>query len=406
MKCGTNKARVKVRAVAPAGIRTPFQIVVTGALLLALTACSSVTVSPEAGVDPALLSGERAFGAPLELVVEEDSIVAMSDEMVVFMDELDVDRLLAAARFRRLFSGLARAGYFNTSYDAEKTFTAADTFEAKAGNCLSYTNMFVALARDAGLRAEYQVVDVPPSWDADSGYLIRYTHINVILKGVTMDKLGGQDITVDFNAVHPDPEYHRRVVSDRYATSLYHANLSVDYIRRGEAETGFAHLRRAIELEPENPDLWINLGAFYAKRGNYDAAIESYEAALAVDSRSKGAISGLARAYSNLGDEEMAAYYGDRVKRYRAKNAFYHFALAQAHYESADYERSLDAINTAIHLKGRQGRFYFMRGLAEQKLGDLEGARKSFARAERFGRYRDLKLRYVNELAGVSTPLG
>ncbi len=388
------------------GWSASLQVLHAAVLVLALAGCASPGMQEGAAdFDVSLINGERAFGEPLaDEMVPEIDIVALTPEMEAFVDEHVGPSRIAASRFKRLFAGLSRAGYFKSTYDADKTFNAADTFAERSGNCLSYTNMFVALAREADLPAVYQVVNVPPSWDADSGYLIRYTHVNVLLPGVKLDKLAGMEVTVDFNSVHPEPEYRRKIVSDDYATSLFYANQSVELIRSGEQRLGLAYLSRAIELAPENPDLWINLGAFYAKLGNYQAAIDAYEITLRVDPGSKGAISGLARAHGNLGNDELAAFYFEKVKRYRARNPYYHFALAQAYFESSHYADALASINHAIDLKGRQGRFYFLRGLTERKLGDLEAARKSFARAEKFGRYRDLKLRYVNELAGVSAP--
>ncbi len=41
-----------------------------------------------------------------------------------------------------------------------------------------------------------------------------------------------------------------------------------------------------------------------------------------------------------------------------------------------------------------------MKGLVQVKLGDADGAKKSFRKAHRLGRYDDLKKRYIEELAG------
>ncbi len=371
-----------------------------------LSACITLP-GQQADFDPQLINGERAFGEEVLLSEAGDAqLTELSPDMKVYLHNTVGDTKLAVSKFRRLFAGLNDDGYFSSAYDANKTFNAADTFANKAGNCLSYTAMFVSMARAAGMDARFQIVKVPPTWDADSGYLIRYTHINVLVSGVRMDKLGGGDFTVDFNAVHPEPEYTRRIVSDRYAESLFHANRSVTALRQGNDRLGLAHLRAAIELEPNNPDMWINLGAFYGKLDNFQAAIDAYSIALDLDYGNKSAYSGLARAYSGIGDQEMAGFYLAKVKRYRDKNPYYHFALAQAEYEDSDYSGALSAINVAIDLKRRNGRFYFMKGLTQQKLGDFDSARKSFKRAERYGHYRDLKRRYVNELAGNYTAPG
>ena len=48
-------------------------------------------------------------------------------------------------------------------YD-EITRTASETFRARRGNCLSFSNMFVAMARDVGLDVQFQEVEIPPDW--------------------------------------------------------------------------------------------------------------------------------------------------------------------------------------------------------------------------------------------------
>jgi Flp pilus assembly protein TadD len=378
--------------------------------VLALSGCASVyNPSHESSIeyDPALLSGEPIFGEIVDSAeVPDEEIVGMNENMTSYMEGNVGERRLSVARFHRLMTALNRDGYFKSTYAAEKTNTAVETFETKSGNCLSYTNMFIALSRHAGLNTSFQVVHVPPSWDADSGYLIRYTHINVLVKGIRFDKVNGLDFTVDFNSVHPDPAYARHIVSDRYATSLFYGNRSVSHTRRGEHRMAFAYLKKAIEMVPSNPDLWINLGAFYAKQESFELAIDAYTVALQVHPRSKGAMSGLARAYEQLGDTENAELYAHQVRRYRERNPYYHFAIAQAEFEHARYELALASINTAIGLKRGNGRFYFMKGLTEKKLGDIKAANKSFRRAERLGEYKDLKLRYVNDLAKVELKTG
>lgn len=350
-----------------------------------------------------LLTGAEVFGEEVHSdEVPEVDILATNAEMQAFAEySLSGNRQLAV-RFKRLMSSLLRDGYFDSNYQPNETNTAAETFERKAGNCLSYTNMFIALARTAGLDARYQVVEVAPSWDGASGYLIRYTHINVLLRGVRLDKIHGEDFTIDFNEVHPDPDDQARVVSDDYATSLYYANHSVNLFLEGRNRAAFAYMRRAIEMEPDNPDFWINLGAFYAKLEHYRAAITAYEWVLQLDRGSRGAMSGLSRAYSIVGDQERATYYEEQVRRYRDRNAYYHYAVAQTEFESERYAEALEAINTAIDLKSRNGRFFFMKGLTERMLGDIDAAQKSFRRAARHGSFSDLKRRYRDELEGVS----
>lgn len=363
----------------------PRALLVTAAALL-LSACVTQPAVDAFDHPDWLLSGERLFGQPIDLdrEVPDIGIADPTDEMRAYVAEI-ADRRKSSFRFRHLIARLARDGYFNTTYSAHQTLTAAETFSIKGGNCLSYTNMFIALAREAGLDAVYQVVDVPPSWDADAAFLIRYAHINVLVKNVQIDRLSNHAVIVDFNEVHPAADYPRREVSDEYAKALYYANHSVAMLRAGSTRQGFGHLRRAIETDPANVDLWINLGAFYAVEGDAEAAVEAYHVALQRSRNNKAAFSGLARGYAALGNTEMATFYHDKVRNYRETNPYYHFAMAQAAFELAEFESSLDYINTAIGLNRRTARFHLLKGMVEQKLGDHEAAEVSFRRARRHG---------------------
>jgi len=396
----------KTASIRPALVVVRARMIGTVSAGLLLSGCMSMS-NPywdrQQGVPYDLVTGEAVFGEEVRAAeVPEADILAVTPQMQAYVDDALSGGRYMSARFKHIMKGLLRDGYFKASYQPNRTNTAAETFEQKAGNCLSYTNMFIALARASGLDARYQIVDVPPSWDADSGYLIRYTHVNVLLKGVRLDKAYGEDFTVDFNEVHPDMDDPARVIDDDHASALFYANRSVNLFREGENRQAFAYLRRAIELVPDNMDFWLNLGAFYAKLEYYNEAIRAYERVLQLDRHNRGAMSGLGRAYQVLGDNERADYYIDQVKRYRDSNAYYHFAIAQTEFEKERYVEALNAINTAIDLKKRNGRFYFMKGLTEQKLGNVEAAKESFKRASRHGKYRDLKRRYSDELAGVT----
>jgi Flp pilus assembly protein TadD len=333
-----------------------------------------------------LLSGERLFDAPVPAAAGPGMAIAEpSPEMRAYVASLVGAVRAPAGRFRALFGGLVRDGYFHSVYSANQTLTAAETFVERGGNCLSYTNMFIALAREAGLQASYQIVDVPPSWDADADFLIRYTHINVLLKNLRLEPGAQPQVIVDFNVVHPEDDYRRREVSDAYADGLFHANISISLLRDGLVKESFAHLRRALEIAPSNLDLWINLGAFYANQGDYEGAMAAYQVALQLNPNSRPAFSGLARSYANAGNEAQAAFYEQKVRNYRETNPYYHFAMAQAAYERSQFEESLAYVNAAIGLKRRAPKFYLLRALVEHQLGQPEAAAASLRRAQRFG---------------------
>ena len=355
-------------------------------------------------VDPELVSGRAIFG---EIVDVNESpafdILGTTPEMVAYVGNIG-DARLSIMRFNRLLKRLRKSGFFENKYDASITNTAAATFESKVGNCLSYTNLFVALAREVNLKVSFQIARIQhPTWNVDIGLLIRNNHINVLVEGPRFDKAHNSGYTIDFNQVDADPDARTTKVTDAFAASLFYANLSVDQILAGNDRLAFAYLQRGILSEPRNADLWINLGAFYGRHRVHESAIGAYLIAQQLKPREKIILSGMERSYRALGQVEKADILKRKVKSYRQRNPYFHFAVAQTAYEEKNYQRSLTAIDKAIRLKRRNPRFHYLKSLAERQLDDHESAGKSLRKAKRLGTFDDLQRRYGNMAASLTS---
>ena len=374
-------------------------------LIWAVSGCAGLTARTEKTmpyVDPELLSGRAVFGETVD-VSESPAfdILHTTPEMVAYVGGIG-DARLSVMRFNRLLKRLRRSGFFENKYDASITNTAAATFESKIGNCISYTNLFVALAREVNLNVSFQIVRIAhPTWNVDTGLLIRNNHINVVVEGPRFDKAHNNGYTIDFNQVDADPDAHTTKVTDAFAESLFYANLAVDQILAGNDRMAFAYLQRGILSEPRNADLWINLGAFYGRNGAHESAISAYQIAQQLNPREKIILSGLERSYRALGEVEKADMLKRRVRSYRQRNPYFHFAVAQTAYEDKNYQLSLTAIEKAIGLKRGNPRFYYLKSLAERRLGDNNSASKSLRKAKRLGRFDDLQRRYGNPVLSL-----
>ena len=318
-----------------------------------------------------LLDGTALFGETIPPARKVD-LLRVSPEMKAFVDDGVTNSHFGYSRFRRLMAKLVNEGYFVDQYDRSATYTAAKTFAVKKGNCLAYTNLFVALARQAGLDASYQIVQSHPSWDVESGFLIRANHINVFIEKLQFPGYAGGEVTVDFNEVRIDSENRTRLISDSYAESMFYGNLAVAYLRSGDYRGSFAYLKRAILTEPGNVDSWDNLGALYSIMDDFSGAQGAYEVALSLDKRDKTAISGMAKSLTEQGKVAEAEAYTRLALKYQGKNPFYHYAVAEQAFSNDDFEQALIAINSAIRLKRNSARFYALRAATAEELGDDE----------------------------------
>lgn len=337
--------------------------------------------SAAAGTDrPALSAAELIAGPPLPYdlagveVPEPDEVFALDADMRAFVQPLARMRD-PRAKLVALLRAMDAHGLFSLVY-IEATRTPAATFHSRQANCLSFTTLFITLARAAGLTVAYQTVDVPPTWSND-GQVVIANHVNAVVRTGF-----GEETIVDFNVRDYEGDQRRRQVSDAYALALFYANLGAEALLREDRGASFALLREAARVAPEIAAIWGNLGVLYARERRYDYAEAAYLHALATDESEPSALVNLALVYDAIGETKLASLYRDRAQRYRERNPYYHFALATQAYEESQFDAALSAVRKALRLKSNEHEFHELRGRALEQLGREREAGRSFARAE------------------------
>jgi tetratricopeptide (TPR) repeat protein len=340
-------------------------------LTSALGACATAPMVDYVEVErDDLLSGRALFGEKvLASEMPDVDVLQINDDMRAFIADGVSDANTNVSRLGRLLSSLIDDGYYEAGYEPSLSQTAEETFATKRGNCLSYTNLFIAMAREAGLIVHFQIAKVPPTYDAVRGVLIRNNHVNILVEGGQFYYGGTRDVTIDFNLEDPSG-YPTKRVSDGYGVGLYYNNVSVERWKQGELRAAFVYLLKAFYAGgAQNADLWVNLGVYYLQGDHYRQAVEAFRVALALDSRNQSAIGGLGRAFEGMGDVDQAAEYDAQLSRHRRRNPYYHFARAQLAFGDQRYDESLDILKRAIRLRDDDHRFYYLQGMTFRELG-------------------------------------
>lgn len=354
-----------------------------GTLLLALSGCQTPVGSGGGHLPTSdLLSGEAIFGEEVSSGELPDlEILATNEAMRAFVADV-VEAPDASTRFRGLLDRMRSGGYAPSGYDPYTNLTAREAFDEKRGNCLSYTNLFIALAREAGLDARYQVVDVPPDYDSINGVVVLVKHVNARVEDVP----GRGAVSVEFSGEFASGIHDRRVVDDRFALGLHYNNLAFSGDRVGNDRAAFVYLRKAIEQAPDNPDFWTNLGVLYARHGHFEHAVAAHRRALVRDGNHRAAIRGLANAYGALGEAAKAQFYQRRMANSRTRDAYTYFTLARRAYLAEQPGESLELVSRAIRLHRKDHRFHLLAGELHNQLGDAVAANASFERARQVAR--------------------
>ncbi len=354
------------------------------AALLVMTipafACASAARGPNAtAVAPEELLAGAGLGVPAEAAppIAGDEVLAVSPEMRDFLDRAVHRRASAQVRLQELVDGITDGASFGFEFE-DGTRSAAETFGLRRGNCLSFSNLIVALARELGLEASFQEVEVPPDWTLDNEVFVLNRHVNV---RVGLGSLGERvvDLAVDDFASRAAT----RVISDARARAHFFNNVGVARMQAGDTGAALACFRTALaEGDRRFSPAWTNLGTLYLRADLLAAAEAAYRQALAADDGDTVAMSNLARLAELQGDAEQAAAFRRRVARHRNQNPYYRYQLARRAFAAMDYDAAIRHLKFAVRKKPQEDQFCLLLGRSYLEQGKERRGRRWLARAE------------------------
>lgn len=372
---------------------------------ICLAACVPIVVTAPASTDD-LLSGQLMFGEVVDVSdIRTNEIMALNDELRDYVASKVGGDPQARSRLRKLIRGMIDDGLLTLDYDPNRTHTAIETFQNRQGNCLSFSILFAALAREANLNVTFQMVDIPPSFRANGEMILLNNHINVLVKGVRSDVNFMQSYVVDFNTAEYNGNYDTKRVADNYAIALYFSNVAVEAMQTGHLEKAFRYLKKGIETDSAIAGIWVNLGVLYSRHGQHNMAEQAYQQALSIQPSNKSALVNLASVLQSLGDVERSKYYLKKVAYYRDHNPYYHYFQAQTAYRQSELDDAMAYLAKAISLKKDEHQFYFLRGLVHQQMKEYELAAKDYKKARDTAEKAQLISGYSRKLEAVESRL-
>ena len=132
------------------------------ACAVTLSGCASPPLAPLPKPPPGLFL-DTAFGAP-SLPIDARDVFALSPAMQHYLEVEIAPQLRSMGAQRGLIDALYRKAQLRLDYDTEVTRTAAEAFDARAGNCLSLVVMSAALAKHLALPVRYQALVGQEAW--------------------------------------------------------------------------------------------------------------------------------------------------------------------------------------------------------------------------------------------------
>ncbi len=253
--------------------------------------------------DPVFLSPEEWADAVRARGVDPRSTpnpLETNDEMRAFAREAAGVGGTIFDRLSHIQAALFDRTRFTIDQEATETLTAVEAFEKRKGNCVSFTNLFIALARSLQISIQAGLLELREGSEWKDDLVLVYTH----MVGVTRYVAGFA--VYDFFAA---PERHRaeiRLLDDMALTGILLSNRGVTLLRQREYTRAASLFGDAIRLAPRFTGAWANLGLARLKMGARAGALEAFHQALAIDPHQPTTLHNLAALYLEEGNEASA----------------------------------------------------------------------------------------------------
>ncbi|MEM6796154.1 MAG: tetratricopeptide repeat protein [Acidobacteriota bacterium] len=224
-------------------------------------------------------------------------------------------------RLKLLLELLHESSRFDFEYQAGYTATVPETFRNGRYNCLSFSMLFVELARSLGLPASYLSIRRDHSFRRDGDLVVLTRHI-------TAGYGGFADRTVLEFDVGPEVDYQAAVsITDTEALALFYSNRGAELLRNDQLEAATDKLRIAVLLAPEIAQSWVNLGVVHRRLDRFVEARDAYERAAALERDNIAAYQNMVILLRRSGELEAAQELIDLLDSHGNRNPFTYLTL-------------------------------------------------------------------------------
>jgi Tfp pilus assembly protein PilF len=349
---------------------------------LLLGGCAS---TPQLAAPPPLFA-DASFKPPSETIGARN-LFTLSPAMRTYLHSPAFE---AHLRNKGLERGLIDALYSKTDlkleYDSSRTRTAAETYAARAGNCLSLVIMTAAFARELGMTVHFRSVMADETWSRDGGIYLVSSHVNIALghrrpAGLLYDETSEHELVVDFL---PPPDASRlrsRQLEEEDIVALYLNNRAAESLVQGKIDDAYWWARAAVATNPPNAIAYNTLGVIYQRHGDLVMAERALRTALEREPESIVVMQNLGPLLAATGRPAEAAEMARRVAAVEPVPPFQYFDKGMVALKAGDYDAARKLFEREVKRAPYYDEFHFWLAVTLLRLGEAKAAREQLAQA-------------------------
>ncbi|EPJ6839931.1 tetratricopeptide repeat protein [Stenotrophomonas maltophilia] len=345
--------------------------------LAALAAPSAIALNPAATEAPTVVASTAAPTIPTP-----QQVFAIPTAMRDMLRTQVINRSYSREqRLQALVEMIFDRHGLDLQYDADATLTVSEIWQQRRANCLAFTLMFVALAREAGIQARVQEVGQVVSWYQDQAQGLVYSvgHVNA---GVGF---AGRFATVDLDR---NVLYDRRgplPISQARALAHFYNNRGAERMASGDLVGARIFFNAALAQDNSFAATWNNLGVLENRTGDTAAGRRALETALRLDGRQDAALTNASTLYRKLGMVVQAQALEQRLQSVQREDPFAQYMLGAEAERAGQLDQAIRYYRQAVRLYDTAHQFHFGLARAYFLAGQLKRADRELLRAQELG---------------------
>jgi Tfp pilus assembly protein PilF len=323
--------------------------------------------------------------------------LALSPEVRVRVKEHLTYEGTEKARMLRLVRYLGDSDGLSFRYHPQQSLSAERAFFARQGDCMSYANLYVALARMMDVAVRFvRITQLPVTWES-RGRFFESSHMAVAFG---REAAWDQSLVIDFGNTHTAPWRFALYddVPDELAFVLFQNNVAVEKMVGGEVVEAERMLRFLLSRSPDVPEVHNNLGLVLLQAGRVKEAMEVLQAGVEHFPRFRPLYANAVQAARRLGDVQLAESLQLRGRGLLEDDPSWNFNEGLRSYQeraflaaAVRFEKALSADPDNVRLLAWTARAHLAAGELRQGLEEVERIRSRPSSETQDSLLRDLQ---------------